>query len=166
MEKKRLEQIKGDGRVSHRRNLLPEARSRYVPVDTMRMTLRSESDDRAPLGIDRLIVRAPILDPRDDTSILKDVMRQIEESDEPITPNDLFLETVTEAGERARYLLNGQGLMSYDAAEDVVRVAYDTLTNDMFQVLHGENADEMIPVLNHLTDYIPVEQSAADIERP
>ena len=108
-------------------------------------------------GVDRLILRVPTAMPGGQPFPLK-------------TPNDLFVETVTSEGDRARHLLNGAGLWLYETEMDLEILPKQKMENDLFRATGiAVSVPERIARVNKLisdSPYLPVLQSRENIERP
>ena len=136
---------------THKRFELTVVPNRFIPIATKRTILAPESEPSKRMGIDRLVVYAPAK-----TDAL------------PIMyPHDMFVEIVDDSEARSLHILNSSGLWEYENRDDLAPSLRFEATNDLFDIVHGQDASAKIPMLNHLlVDYVPRLQSSDDIERP
>jgi hypothetical protein len=159
-EKKNIDHLanhKNAGFLTQLRYVLPEGANRYVPVRTKRIILQPEKPVNRKFEVERLILRVP-------TALEGGAPLPI------IDPNDLFVETVSTSGDRARHLLNGAGLWLYHSERDFELISHPETDGDLFRVKGAAVAvpERVGRIAKLLGDpaYLPVLQSAENIERP
>lgn len=139
------------------RYVLLEGANRYLPVRSRRVILQPERPENRRYGVERVILRVPSALRNGDPLPIRD-------------PSDLFIETVTEDGDRARHLLNSSGLWLYQTESDLDLVTSPGVEGDLFRP-HGaaEAVPERVSRISKLLGdppYLPVLQSTENIERP
>ena len=147
----RLEVLEEGGYDSIKRHVVHDYPNEFVPVDTDRVILKPEGEDRMVDGILRLILKFP------------------RGGNLPIVhPNDVFVETVDVDENRRRFLANLRGLNEYGSILDLVPVVPGELNdNDMYEVESPESnqADEVQFLLDLTKVYIPTVQTGRELER-
>jgi hypothetical protein len=127
---------------------LTVAPNRYIPIATQRTVLGPESEAAKRHGIDRLVVYTPA---KTDTLSVP-------------YPHDMFVEIVDDNDGASLHILNGSGLWQYQDRDDLAPSPRFEATNDLYDIVHGQDVTAKIPMLNHLlVDYVPRLQSSDDV---
>lgn len=159
-------QLQMDQQEAHSRALQPLRAANYVvtffdeinqiPARHHRIIFGPQYHSPPYEGIERLVVRFPITTEDMYPELQGDVSG--EQSSSSPSWNDVFIELITEAGDRQNYLLNGKGLVAFAGAEDVVS-DFDCLkTGDLFAVhqpLTEPDVNIDVFTLSYLLNYKP-----------
>ena len=141
---------------TEKRYVIPEGANRYIPLRTRRIILAPENPDNTQFGVDRLILRTPY-------QLRAGLPLPVQ------NPNDLFIETVSTEGDRARHLLNASGLWLYESAHDLEFIPKPTPEGDLFRVKGvAVSVPDRVNLVNKLLSYpayLPVLQTSANDER-
>ncbi len=145
------------GFLTELRYVLQEGANRYLPVRSRRVILQPEKSENMRYGVERVILRVPSALDNGEPLPIRD-------------PSDLFVETVTRDGDRARHLLNSSGLWLYETEADLELITHPGVEGDLFRA-HGHAVavpERVSRISKFLGDppYLPVLQSTENIERP